>query len=132
MNLSSAPVAPGVDEFALAGLAKAASRFVAPPRVAESPAAFECRLWQTIALPAPSRGEGYTLVIGTVVGVYVDDAFIADGRVQSGAMQPLARLGYMDYSVLSAQAMFTMNRPLASQDGLSASLPAGDWDGVYR
>ncbi|HRH89669.1 MAG TPA: flavin reductase family protein [Rubrivivax sp.] len=132
MNLSSATVARGVDEFALAGLTKAASRFVAPPRVAESPAAFECKLWQTLALPAPRRGEGYTLVIGSVVGVYIDEAFIVDGIVQSGAMRPLARLGYMDYSVLSPESVFTMNRPRASADGLTAVVPPGAWDGVYR
>ncbi len=132
MNLSSAPVAAGVDEFELAGLGKAASRFVAPPRVAESPAAFECRLWQTLPLPAPARGEGYTMVVGHVVGVYIDDAYIKDGLVQSGEMRALARLGYMDYSVLTPEAMFRMNRPLASDDGLSARVPAGEWDGVYR
>jgi len=134
MNLSSAPVAARVDEFELAGLTKAASRFVKPPRVAEAPAAFECRLWQVLPLlPARAGGEPvYTMVIGEVVGVYIDDAFIRDGQVQSGAMRPLARLGYMDYSVLSPEAMFRMNRPLASEDGLSAQVPAGDWDGVYR
>jgi len=132
MNLSSALVAPSVDEFELAGLTKADSRFVKPPRVAEAPAAFECKLWQTLPLPAPPRGDGYTLVIGSVVGVYIDDAFIQDGLVQSGAMRPLARLGYMDYSVLTPEAMFTMNRPVATDDGLGASVVPGPWDGVYR
>ena len=132
MNLSSAMVARSVDEFELAGLTKAASRFVAPPRVAESPAAFECRLWQTLPLPAPPSGEGYTLVLGMVVGVYIDEAYIKDGLVQSGEMRPLARLGYMDYSVLTPESMFTMNRPLPSDDGLSASVKPGPWDGVYR
>ena len=41
-------MAPGVDEFELAGLSKAASRAVKPPRVAEAPAAFECKLWQLL------------------------------------------------------------------------------------
>ncbi len=137
MNLSSAPVAPGVDEFALAGLAPAASMLVKPPRVAAAPAAFECRLWKTIALPAqPGRdgapGEGYTLVIGEVVAVYIADAFIEDGIVQTGKMRPLARLGYMDYAVVSPESMFTLNRPTASADGQSASVQAGPWDGVYR
>jgi flavin reductase (DIM6/NTAB) family NADH-FMN oxidoreductase RutF len=132
MNLSSAAVAPGVDEFELAGLTKAASRFVRPPRVAESPAAFECKLWQALPLPAPRGGEGYTLVIGTVVGVYIDDAFIRDGLVQSAEMRPLARLGYMDYSVLSPESMFTLNRPVASGDGLGAHVVPGPWDGIYR
>lgn len=134
MNLSSAPVAPGVDEFELAGLAKAASRRVGPPRVAEAPAAFECRLWQALPLPPAKPGgpPAYTLVIGTVVAVYIEDAFIRDGIVQSGEMRPLSRLGYMDYAVLEPEAMFTMNRPLASEDGQAAQVVAGAWDGVYR
>lgn len=134
MNLSSAPVAPGVDEFELAGLAKAASRRVGPPRVAEAPAAFECRLWQALPLPPAKPGgpPAYTLVIGTVVAVYIADEFIRDGIVQSGEMRPLSRLGYMDYAVLEPETMFTMNRPLASEDGRSAQVVAGAWDGVYR
>jgi hypothetical protein len=47
-------------------------------------------------------------------------------------MQPLARLGYMDYAVVTAESMFTMNRPAASDDGQSATVQAGPWDGVYR
>jgi flavin reductase (DIM6/NTAB) family NADH-FMN oxidoreductase RutF len=134
MNLSSAAVAPGVDEFELAGLGKAASRFVKPPRVAESPAAFECRLWKTLPMPGPSAGadSAYTVVFGQVVGIYIDDRFIDNGLVQSAAMQPLARLGYMDYSVLRADNLFTMNRPVACDDGRSASVVPGAWDGVYR
>ena len=139
MNLSSAPVAPGVDEFALAGLKPAASLLVKPPRVAQAPAAFECRLWKTIALPAAAArpgaeaaSEGYTLVIGEVVAIYIDDAFIEDGIVLTGQMRPLARLGYMDYSVVTPESLFTLNRPLASADGLSASVQPGAWDGVYR
>jgi flavin reductase (DIM6/NTAB) family NADH-FMN oxidoreductase RutF len=134
MNLSSAPVAPGVDEFELAGLRKADSRCVRPPRVAESPAAFECRLWKTLPMPPhqPGADSAYTVVFGQVVGVYIDDAFIKDGMVQSGEMRPLARLGYMDYSVLTPESMFTMNRPLASDDGQRAVLDLGPWDGVFR
>lgn len=134
MNLSSAPVAPQVDEFPLAGLTPAASRFVGVPRVAESPAALECTLWQTLELPTarPGSASPYTLVIGHVVGVYIDDACLRDGRVDIGAMKPLARLGYMDYAVITPEVLFEMNRPLASPDGLGAQVPAGPWDGVFR
>ena len=139
MNLSSAPVAPGVDEFALAGLAPAASLLVKPPRVAQAPAAFECRLWKTITLPAPPARAGsteipdsYTLVIGEVVAIYIDEQFIEDGIVLTGKMRPLARLGYMDFSVVTPESLFTLNRPSASADGLSASVMPGAWDGVYR
>lgn len=72
------------------------------------------------------------MVIGSVVGVSIADEFLRDGLVQSGAMRPLARLGCMDCSVLAPEAMFTMNRPLATEDGLSANVVPGPWDGVYR
>ena len=134
MNLSSAAVAPGVDEFALAGLDKAPSRFVRPPRVAASPAAFECRLWQMLELPAPpGRPEAaYTVVFGQVVGIYIDDAFIRDGTVRTGEMRPIARMGYMEYSTVTRESVFELNRPLASADGTSAHVPPERWDGVYR
>jgi flavin reductase (DIM6/NTAB) family NADH-FMN oxidoreductase RutF len=138
MNMTSAPVAPGVDEFALAGLAPAASMRVKPPRVAAAPAAFECRLWKTLALPAPASARmdqpdaAYTLVIGEVVAVYIADEFVRDGRVDTAAMRPLARLGYMEYAVVSPESLFTMNRPLATADGQGATLKPGPWDGVYR
>jgi len=138
MNMTSATVRPGVNEFELAGLAPAPSMLVKPPRVAAAPAAFECRLWKTLELPAAAGRPGgpapvsYTLVIGEVVAIYIDDQFIEDGIVQTGKMRPLARLGYMDFSVVSPESMFTLNRPLASDDGLSASVQPGPWDGVYR
>jgi flavin reductase (DIM6/NTAB) family NADH-FMN oxidoreductase RutF len=107
MNASSATVAPEIDEFALAGLEKEPSRFVKPPRVKGTPAALECRYWRSLELPGgPEVG---TLVIGAVVGIYIDDRFIKDGRVDSGAMRPIARLGYSEYTV--ADTVFRMRRP---------------------
>lgn len=138
MNLSSAPVAHGVNEFALAGLGEAPSMLVKPPRVAQAPAAFECKVWQVLELPAATTRAGapepvrYTMVIGEVVAVYIDDQFVRDGQVDTGAMRPLARLGYMDYAVVSPESMFTLNRPIASADSLQATVQPGPWDGVYR
>ena len=108
MNASSAAVPYGVDEFALAGIATAQSRLVKPPRVAASPAALECRHWQTVTPPTRGR-EPYSIIIGEVVAVYIDDRFIADGMVDTVAMQPIARMGYMDYAVVDKK--FVMRRP---------------------
>jgi len=133
MNLSSAAVQPSVDEFALAGLHTAPSLTVAAPRVAEAPAALECRLWRTLELPTPEAGgTTYTLVFGHVVGIYINDAVIQDGLVQTAEMRLLARMGYMDYAVVTPDTSFTLNRPKASADGLSATVQPGPWDGVYR
>lgn len=130
MNMSSAAVARGVDEFELAGLAPAPSRLVKPPRVAQSPAALECKLWKMLELPGVG-GHGYTVVFGTVVGVYIDDAFVKDGVVDTGAMRPIARMGYMEYSVVRPETVFALNRPEVTPDGKGAAVPA-EWDGAYR
>lgn len=130
MNMSSAAVARGVDEFELAGLTPAPSHLVKAPRVAESPAAFECKLWKIVELPGDG-GHNYTVVFGSVVAVYIDDAFIREGMVDTGAMQPIARMGYMQYSVVRPDTVFALNRPEVAADGRSAAVPAA-WDGVYR
>lgn len=134
MNLSSAPVDASVDEIALAGLTHRPSRLVAAPSVAESPASFECRLWRVIDLPEdPAHPDvaGH-VVLGEVVGVHLDETVLRDGLVDAGSLQPLSRLGYMDYGVLTPETTFTMSRPTASDDGLSADVDPAPWDGVYR
>jgi flavin reductase (DIM6/NTAB) family NADH-FMN oxidoreductase RutF len=134
MNMTSAAVPPDVDEFRLAGLQAAPSRYVKPPRVARSPAALECRLWKTLQLPAPAAHphSGYWLVLGTVVGIYIDDAAIRDGRFDTAAVRPLARMGYMDYAVVTPETTFEMKRPQVADDGRSVVVDTGAWDGVYR
>jgi flavin reductase (DIM6/NTAB) family NADH-FMN oxidoreductase RutF len=117
MNMTSAPVAHGVDEFAIGELTAAASRLVKPPRVKESPAAFECKHWKTIELPGlePGKPSTYSVIFGQVVGIYIDDSFIKDGLVDTGAMRPIARLGYMDYGVLNPENVFAIDRPTAEE-----------------
>ncbi|MGI9433804.1 MAG: flavin reductase family protein [Geminicoccaceae bacterium] len=134
MNLSSAAVPPDADEFDIAGLTASKSRFVAPPRVKQSPAAFECKHWRTIELPDVDAGEGngHYLVIGRVVGIYIDDRFLKDGIVDTGAMRPIARMGYMDYAVVTPETVFTLHRPLVAEDGAVANPEPDAWDGVYR
>jgi len=132
MNMSSAGVDGSVNEFSLAGIEGAASQLVKPERVAASPAALECRYWKSIELPTKANGAaGYTMVIVEVVGIYIEDTFIKDGLVDTAAMEPIARLGYMDYAVIDESNMFSLNRPVAAEDGLSATLNAGPWDGKY-
>jgi flavin reductase (DIM6/NTAB) family NADH-FMN oxidoreductase RutF len=119
MNTTSAAVPHGVDEYPIAGLTATASKLVKPPRVKESPAAFECRHWKTVELPpaAPHHKTGYAVVFGLVVGIYIDDRYVNNGVVDTGAMRPIARLGYMDYAVVTPETMFTINRPEVDSDG---------------
>ncbi len=134
MNVSSAPVPPDADEYPLAGLTAVASRFVKPPRVKEAPAALECRHWKTVELPdvEPGTGKGHFLVIGQVVGIYIDDAFVKDGIVDTPAMRPLARMGYMQYAVVTPETTVEINRPKMNEDGSIAEATPAGWDGGYR
>ena len=114
MNRTSMPVEPDVDEMKLAGLTPAPSRLVAPPRVAESPVAFECRYWRTIDLPGKDGIAGtHAIVLGQVIGVHVADEVISGGRVDVTKLRPIARLGYGDYAVIDE--VFTLARPGARE-----------------
>ncbi|MEQ9639672.1 MAG: flavin reductase family protein [Alphaproteobacteria bacterium] len=108
MNLTSAHVPRSVSEMAEAGLDPAPSVKVKPPRVAASPAQLECRYLQTVQLPS-HNAPGNHLVIGEVVAMHVDERVIVDGRIDMMQMKTVARLGYMDYSVVDN--VFAMNRP---------------------
>ena len=70
--------------------------------------------------------------LGTVVGIYIDDAAIRDGRFDTAAVRPLARMGYMDYAVVTPETTFEMKRPQVADDGRSVVVDTGAWDGVYR
>jgi flavin reductase (DIM6/NTAB) family NADH-FMN oxidoreductase RutF len=132
MNMSSAAVPRGVDEFPLAGLTAVKSNLVSAPRVKEAAAAFECRLHQVIPLPGAGKyKQAYHLVIGLVVGIHIDDRFIRDGIIDTGAMKPIARLGYMDYAVVTPETMFSINRPDVDATGKVTTAPVV-WDGKYR
>jgi flavin reductase (DIM6/NTAB) family NADH-FMN oxidoreductase RutF len=112
MNLTSAPLPRGESELDKAGLTAAPSRLVKPPRVAEAPAALECRWLQTVPLVPLGGGEPrYFMVIGQVVGIHIDDRFLVDGLLDTAAMRPIARAGYRDYFVSTPETKFSITRP---------------------
>jgi flavin reductase (DIM6/NTAB) family NADH-FMN oxidoreductase RutF len=91
----------GINEMEQAGLASAPSRLVRPPRVAASPCALECKLLQIVALnDLDGRPAHRHVAFGQVIGIHIDDRFIKDGRLDTAAMQPIARCGYADYAVV--------------------------------
>jgi flavin reductase (DIM6/NTAB) family NADH-FMN oxidoreductase RutF len=113
MNLTCAPAPPEVDEFEVAGLTKAASRLIAPPRVLESPVNFECRVTQIVQLQGAdgAKVEAW-LVLGEVVAVHIDRALIRDGVYQTAEARPILRAGRMgDYFEITPEAAFEMRRP---------------------
>ena len=110
MNATAASLPRGQNEFVHAKLETAASRLVRAPRVAASPAAFECKVTELVRLKdVDGRDTGRELVLGRVVGVHIDERFVQGGRVDTAAMRPIARGGYDEYSVV--ERVFSMPRP---------------------
>jgi flavin reductase (DIM6/NTAB) family NADH-FMN oxidoreductase RutF len=112
VNLCSTPFPRGVNEMEKCGLTPAPSRFVRPPRVAASPASLECKWVQTVSLTdVEGRATDRHVVFGQVIGVYIDERFIRDGLLDTGALQPIMRAGYHDYFSVSSEQRFTIKRP---------------------
>ncbi len=108
-NACSAELGPEVDEWEVAGLTPAPSQLVAPPRVAESPAALECRVHRIVDLGSdevPSNG----LVIARVVLFHVrDDALDGDLRPRGDVLRLVGRLGRDDW--VRTRGAFELRRP---------------------
>ncbi len=109
MNATSAHVPSSVDEMAEAGLEAAPCNLVKPPRVKASPIALECIYLQTVKLPQSRQGRPNNIVIGQVVGIHVADDVITDGMIDVKKINPLARLGYLDYATIDN--VFSLERP---------------------
>ncbi|RBP53352.1 flavin reductase family protein [Arenicella xantha] len=97
MNLSCHDLPPGHNEFEYANVASEASSKVAPPRVANSVASFECRLNQIVDLGDQAL-SGH-LVLGDVVAVHVQDSAIEDYRIDSDQLDAIGRMAGTDYTL---------------------------------
>jgi flavin reductase (DIM6/NTAB) family NADH-FMN oxidoreductase RutF len=73
MNVTATNAPPGVDETKLAGLELAACEVVDVPRIAGSPVAMECKLFQLV----DTGGTG-TIVIAKVLRVHVRTSVFTD------------------------------------------------------
>ncbi|MEI4260411.1 flavin reductase family protein [Roseovarius sp. D0-M9] len=110
MNISSSPEPSGVNEFELANLEQGTPEVIRTPFVAASPAALEC---VTLEVRQLSDRHGTLLdrymVIGEVVQTHIRDEFIKDGRFDTVAARPIARMGYADYTTVTSA--WEMGRP---------------------
>lgn len=96
MSETSASIPREADEFALNGLRKQPCTTIRCPRLDGAPAALECTLVQEILL----RGTDNVLMIGEVTGIHLRDDCVVDGRFDVTRFNPVARLGYRDYTIV--------------------------------
>jgi flavin reductase (DIM6/NTAB) family NADH-FMN oxidoreductase RutF len=107
MNLTSGEYDPSVDEFEVAKLTAEPSKVVRPPRVAESPVSFECRLYQILTFSPAATGS--SLVLGEIVSIRIHDANLKDSRLDRDSLDLIGRMGGLQYCRTTQR--FEMVRP---------------------
>ncbi|MYW91394.1 flavin reductase family protein [Amycolatopsis rubida] len=94
INATGADFPPELSEFDEAGLTREPSLKVRPPRVAESPVAFECELHSTVGF-----GRS-TVVFGRVVHLAVAENVLDGDHPLIERLRPLSRLGRDEWGTL--------------------------------
>ncbi|MGC2365932.1 MAG: flavin reductase family protein [Candidatus Sulfotelmatobacter sp.] len=107
MNVTSGEYDASVNEFELAKLSTQPSNVVRPPRVAESPVSFECKLHQILDFSAAPTGG--SLVIGRIVSIHISDAHLKDGTLDRNSLDLIGRMGGLQYTRTTQR--FEMVRP---------------------
>lgn len=111
VSLASTEYPKGINEFIKAGFTEIPSVMVRPPRVKESPVAFECRVQEV--KPLGKEGGAGNLVICEVLMVHADDAiFDAKGRIDPAKLDAVCRLGGNYYARISRDNVFEVPKPL--------------------
>jgi flavin reductase (DIM6/NTAB) family NADH-FMN oxidoreductase RutF len=91
-NRSSGEFPPDVDEWVVAGVTPVTSDDVSPPRVRESPASFECRVFQIVDL-GRSDAPTNSVVIGRITRIHVADHVLDGTTPDAAALALVGRAG---------------------------------------
>jgi len=115
VNITSTRVEREVNEFDFAGIERAESQLVAPPRVKNTPASLECKVTGHMRLvDLEGSSTDRHLVVGQVIGIHIDENYLTEGRFDVVKAGTIARLGYRDYS--QVDNIFSMVPPAAVLD----------------
>jgi flavin reductase (DIM6/NTAB) family NADH-FMN oxidoreductase RutF len=107
VSLASSDYPREVNEFEKAGFTSEPSTIVKPPRVRESPAQFECKVNQVIALG--EGGAAGNLVVCEVLLAHVSERILdAAGRIDPFKMDHVARMGRNFYARVAPEAIFEL------------------------
>mgnify|MGYP000175352212 CR=1 FL=1 len=110
MNATSFAFAEGTSEFEQVGIVSSRSHAIAPPRVTDSPMAFECRL-ASFQLYPPTTPT-CVIILGEVVAAHVDPSIVgADGAVDPVRLDLVSRMGADWYGRTKSDANFSLVRP---------------------
>lgn len=112
MSLSSTEYAKGINEFKKAGLTEVASDVVKPPRVAEAPVQFECKIKEVVSLG--DNGGAGNLIICEVVKLHINEAILdSEGKIDPVKIDTVARMGGNWYN-RAKEGIFEVPKPLST------------------
>lgn len=112
MSLSSTEYPKGINEFIKAGLTAIPSEKIKPPRVAESPVQFECRVNDIVQLG--QEGGAGNLVICEVLKIHLDEAILDENQtIDQHKIDTVARMGGNWYTRAN-KGMFEVPKPLST------------------
>lgn len=122
MNETATDFPSSGDEFEAAGLTPVPGEVVDAPRVGESPASFECELFESVRVGEGAGGA--TLVIGTVRLMHVRDDLVNErNHIDIAALSPVGRLAGSDYAYV--RQTFSMPRPSYDHEKGEVKRPSG-------
>ncbi|MCJ8164423.1 flavin reductase family protein [Pontibacter sp. E15-1] len=111
MSLASTEYDQGINEFIKSGLTPVRSARVAPPRVQEAPAAFECKVTDVIKLG--TEGGAGNLVLCEVLLMHVSEHILDEhGKVDPFKLDAVARMGGDYYLRASKESLFKLPKPI--------------------
>ena len=111
MNASCADYPPEVSEFDAVGIATVASLSVSPPGVANAQVRFECTLREIKCIA--DQPMGGNLILLDVVNIFVDDAVLRDGNIDTMALDAIGRLAGDSYA--NTRQTFDLARPVIAK-----------------
>lgn len=114
MSLASTAYEKGVNEFVKAGFTEVASDKVKPPRVGESPVAFECVVDQVIELG--DEGGAGNLIICRVVQMHIKELYLdEEGKLDTKKLDLVGRMGGSWYCKANGEALFEIPKPVRTK-----------------
>lgn len=109
-SLASCEYPTGVNEFVKAGFTELPSESVKPPRVAESPASFECKVTQVISL-GNEGGAGNLILCEIILAHFKTEVLDEQGHLDPQKLDAVARMGGDFYCRAHGGNIFTVPKP---------------------